>query len=199
MSESTVAKDKMESAVDPVIGSIYTPGASVAAKFEKEAGTDNRGTRVKITDKEKTAFFEAIVSDQPYSETVELFGGQMKVLFRDKTSSEMEAQAEFLIEEDPTIVLDMSRLYTRFSLASGMSSITIRGKVTSYELSEAEKSGKTSLEQIKLRMEKISGFPRSKYMALVEALGVFENKVSELTRLASKADFFSETPGDISV
>lgn len=57
---------------------------------------DRRGRTVSVTDEEKAAFFESIVSGDRYRASEALFGGRLKVVFRSRSAIESEAVDSFI-------------------------------------------------------------------------------------------------------
>ena len=149
---------------------------------------------VNVSEKDRAKFFEAIMEDKPFVGTVELFEGKIKALFRDSYAEEIGAMTSLVTDSEPKNALEMDTLMLKFSLAASLSSLEVEGQTISYELSDGVKSEMGPLEQLQRRANNLDRFSRSKYMVLSQALGSFDEKLAELTKLAQDPSFFSTTP-----
>lgn len=163
---------------------------------EITAGT---GDKVPITKAERDQFFECMMNDTPFTKTYSLFDGRMKVLLRDRTTGEVDAITQVMLDNRPETALAMDTITMRCSIACSLVSITIDNTVVSYEETQPAGKERDEVAIMEKRTVAINALSRSKYAALCRILAQFDALLSQLTDEAASPSFFSGPRGGTGV
>ena len=126
-------------------------------------------------------YFESIVNDEPYYDSVKLLGGKLVIEFRTKKLSEGEEITKFITKENDLNDVEYQLMINKCYLAYGLSRITRSdGRVEFFD--------EGSLEERVARIDKnIESAP--KYMLIMDAMWKFEDKVAKMHAEAQKPNF----------
>jgi len=149
---------------------------------------------IKVTDAEKEKFFKSFLSDKPYEEDVQLFGG--KVVATIRTFSVAEQQdiiGQIQMDQDSGIAeSNDSYLTTILSYRLGVGLVAINGEPFAVDLTpdKVPKNKEKAYSYIRARYELFKKWPLYKLTSYVDSYGAFENKVQALTRQMTSPDFW---------
>lgn len=153
---------------------------------------------VTLTEEEKTDFFKCFLADTPYSETVTLFNGKIKVVFRTLT---IEENDDLFRQIDMDVKADKSRkddsyLGTIAQYRLGLSLVSINGTPFCPEITkeDVEENKEEALTYVSARAATIKKWSVQKVVAITDAYSSFEKKVIKLTENALTEDFW---PADL--
>lgn len=155
---------------------------------EAEAYTEEELAEVEVepefTEDQKERFLEATLSDSPFKESIELFGGRMRVTFRTRSEPESREILKVASEagEGGFLTLfqaELSRLHMAFALVS----IESKGEIREYD--------EGTLEE---RLKRIQ-FGYSRYRILEEEMRKFDALVEFFSRKATSPDFWQTADG----
>jgi hypothetical protein len=135
---------------------------------------------VKVSEEEKTAFFEATIARMPYGEEFEMFDGRITVLFRSRLAGESEEALLDTGKQDARSVVDYEAILLVRNLGWSLVHMkTDRGKEDFYD--------EGTLAERVARIHKI---PTPLYVSLIDLVGQFDRKVARLSYLATQPNFW---------
>jgi hypothetical protein len=151
-----------------------------------------RENHIVISDEDKERFFKSVLSDKPYEETIELFGGQHKVRFKSMTVQENAEVVNQITADRQRGVADDTDAYfiTIASYRLALSLVSVDGQPFS-SITKENFSASTEHDTFVLaRMRVILNWATPKLSAYLAAFQSFEAKVIKLTNEAQSPNFW---------
>lgn len=158
-----------------------------------------RGMQIKITPEEKVAFVDALVGNERFKLSYDLFGGKAKIVVRSMTFEETRALSEWCVRNAPKdIGGQISGKFRRFMLCAQieMYNGTKMSNLAEPLFETLDKDGKTVTEPGWLKQADFwDGMPTAVISALSKCVADFNRKYDYLISKAEDANFWNpDTP-----
>jgi hypothetical protein len=148
--------------------------------------------KVDITDADKERYFKSVLTDTPYEEIVELFGGQLKLKFRMLTVQENTDVVNQIIDDKKNGVASENDAYF-ITIASYRLALCLQS-IDDKPFSTIAKANFTSADltdtYIKARQRPMLSWGTAKLSAFLDAFQTFEGKLIKLTNEVQSVNFW---------
>lgn len=145
-----------------------------------------------LSDEDKERFLKSVLTDTPFQETVELFDGQLKIVFRTMNVEENNDIVNQIAKDKEHGIAENSDAYfitiSTYRLALCM--LTIDEKEYSDVTKESFKNDDPAITYIRARSLKVREWPTFKLSAFLDAFNKFESKVVKLTNAVQQQNFW---------
>jgi hypothetical protein len=146
-----------------------------------------------ITEEDKEAFFKSVLSDQPYMEKIDLFGGKMSILLKTMSveeNNDIVAQIENdknnnLAENNDAYFITISTYRLALCL------VEIDGQVYQDIDKNSFKRTDDGITYVGARAQAMLGWPTFKLSAFLGAFNDFEAKIVKLTSEVRTTNFWT--------
>jgi hypothetical protein len=145
-----------------------------------------------IADEDKEKFLKAVLTDQPFQETVDLFDGQLKVTFRTMSVEENNDIVNQIAKDKEHGIAENTDAYfiTISTYRLALCLLTIDDKDYSDIVKNSFKSEDAAITYIRSRSLKVREWPTFKLSAFLDAFNKFEAKVVKLTNAVQQQNFW---------
>lgn len=153
---------------------------------------DSEDTDIDVTDTQKEEFLKAVMSEQPYYETIELFGGKTKVKLRTLSTEENEdVHAQVVFDGYEGIAQNDNHYFMIITLYRlSLSLISVDGKPFAPNIDKDTKSEIENVNYVALRKREFDKWSTPRMAVVSGAFNDFENRVKTLVDKAFSPDFW---------
>jgi hypothetical protein len=145
-----------------------------------------------LTDEDKEKFLKAVLTDQPFQETVNLFDGQLKVTFKTMSVEENNDIVNQIAKDKEHGIAENTDAYfiTISTYRLALCLLSIDDKDYSDIVKSSFKSEDAAITYIRSRSLKVREWPTFKLSAFLDAFNKFEAKVVKLTNAVQQQNFW---------
>jgi hypothetical protein len=146
-----------------------------------------------VTEDEKEKFFKSVLSDQPYSEKIDLFGGKMSILLRTMSVSENnDVVAQIENDKNKDIAENNDAYFITISTYRlALCLMEIDGQVYQAIDKSSFKPTDDGVTYVRARAKAMLNWPTFKLSAFLSAFNDFEAKVVKLTSEVRTTNFWT--------
>lgn len=148
--------------------------------------------KIIISDEDKERFFKSIMVDKPYEETVELFNGELAIVFKAMTVQEnSDIVNQITADRKNGIAADNDAyLITVMAYRMAVSLVSINDAPFSEVKKDSFKPRSDKDTYILARAEPLSSWSTPKLSAYIDAFKLFENKLIKLSSEIQNKNFW---------
>lgn len=144
-----------------------------------------------ISKEDRDNYFASIMKDEPYTETFDLFDGQMKITLRARYLFESQRILNRLKEHPPEVQVDYENMMATYNIAYALVSIEYSDGSNIFFDHGDPKERVDDDEDLTRRIREIErSFLTPKYIAVIEMMRLFDRKVGRLMEESTKPNFW---------
>lgn len=145
-----------------------------------------------LSEADKEKFLKAVLTDEPFQETVELFDGQLKITLRTMSVEENNDVVNQIAKDKEHGIAENSDAYfiTISTYRLALCLVDIDGKEYSEVNKKNHKDSDPAVSYIRARSLKVREWPTFKLSAFLDAFNKFEAKVVKLTNAVQQQNFW---------
>lgn len=138
----------------------------------------DKNKELKITDEDKNNFLMAVLEDRPYKEKFSLLNGKLSLELRTRTLSETQQIIGHASLRQNISNAEFEIILGKAHLAYALTTVNNDNKILQNDTGTLQE-----------RLDKIDKLSSAKYMLLISCMNKFDEKVANLTKIATQSAF----------